>query len=269
MLKLKHLLENVWFHQRNFSKKMYTTGLMLFSGIVVVAIVMLGVNGFASTKHTDITATFEKEDDDIKDDPGVEELIANDVADESSSSYSHDVSELIDELNSVKSQVPYINEIGPVLAIYHEEVAERNFRAEATSIEEVNMTLLGSDDYTALVRIVEAEATGEDIIGKILIANVVLNRVESKRFPNSIYDVVHQSLDGKAQFSPIDDGRYYSVRVTDSSVEAVERALSGEDYSEGALFFVAKSLASEKAGSWFDRHLEFLFKHGVHSFYKY
>ncbi len=124
-------------------------------------------------------------------------------------------------------------------------------------------------DYEALTKIVEAEATNEDLIGKVLIANVVLNRVEHRKFPNTIYAVIHQTINGKVQFSPIKDGRYYSVQVTGETKEAVQRALKGEDYSNGALFFAARCLASDKSMNWFDNHLTKVFQYGIHEFYKY
>lgn len=132
---------------------------------------------------------------------------------------------------------------------------------EVTSNYAVKCT---SDDIVILQRIVEAEATGEDVKGKILVANVVLNRVKSKKFPNSIEDVVFQ----KKQFSPIRDGRYNSVSVTSTTKDAVERALQGEDYSEGALYFSARSKASKKNMNWFDKNLNYLFRHGGHEFFK-
>ncbi len=79
---------------------------------------------------------------------------------------------------------------------------------------------------------------------RLLIVNVIFNRVASDGFPDEIYDVIHQKINGKAQFSPISDGRYYSVPITDSTYEAVERALKGEDYAKGALFFMQRSLSS-------------------------
>ena len=63
-------------------------------------------------------------------------------------------------------------------------------------------------EYDNLLRIVEAEAGGEDLIGKMLVANVVLNRVEDEHFPNSINEVIFQSDNGVTQFSPISDGRF-------------------------------------------------------------
>ena len=51
----------------------------------------------------------------------------------------------------------------------------------------------------------EAEATGEDIIGKILVANVIFNRMESEEFPDTVKEVVFQKVGDKYQFSPIAD----------------------------------------------------------------
>jgi spore germination cell wall hydrolase CwlJ-like protein len=124
-------------------------------------------------------------------------------------------------------------------------------------------------DYTSMLKIVEAEATNEDMTGKIMVANVVLNRVDSSGFPDSIYDVIHEESGGVYQFSPIKDGRYESVTITDSTREAVTRAFNGEDFSNGALFFVARSLASDNAVSWFDNHLRKVAEHGVHDFFAY
>lgn len=122
-------------------------------------------------------------------------------------------------------------------------------------------------EYETMLRIVEAEATDEDVIGRILVANVVLNRVEYKYFPNSIEEVVMQNINGTYQFSPILDGRFYTVKISQRTIEAVNRALSGEDYSQGALYFVMRSRASERGLSWFDRNLDFLFEYGCHEFY--
>lgn len=127
---------------------------------------------------------------------------------------------------------------------------------------------LSSNELEVLQRIVEAEATGEDIYGKILVANVVINRVNDDEFPDTISEVVFQKSGGSYQFSPTKDGRYWSVNITKSTIEAVERALSGEDYSQGALYFFARKLTSEKKAQWFDQSLSRLFRYGCHEFYK-
>lgn len=119
-------------------------------------------------------------------------------------------------------------------------------------------------DYEVLKRIVEAEAGICDTKGRILVANVVLNRVRSSQFPNTITEVVYQ----RSQFSPVRDGRLSSCVVTPETVEAVDRALAGEDYSQGALYFMNRGRSRARNVSWFDRNLTYLFHHDRHEFYK-
>ena len=126
---------------------------------------------------------------------------------------------------------------------------------------------ISEEDYEVLLRIVEAEAGCEDVKGKMLVAGVVLNRVESAKFPNTVKKVVFQQDNGVAQFSPIADGRYYSVCVSDGTIEAVERVLQGEDISEGALYFASRKYADPAMMKWFDNHLTLLFSHGGHEFF--
>ena len=127
--------------------------------------------------------------------------------------------------------------------------------------------LITKEEKEILLRIVEAEATCEDVKGRMLVANVVLNRVLSRYFPNSIEEVVFQHSGSSYQFSPLSDGRYWTVKISDKTREAVELALNGEDASEGALYFVARSMANKNAVKWFDSSLKRLFKYGVHEFF--
>ena len=57
--------------------------------------------------------------------------------------------------------------------------------------------------------------------------------------------------------------------MTDSTVEAVERVLQGEDYSQGALFFLARGSAESQNADWFDSSLAKLFEYGGHEYYTY
>ena len=70
---------------------------------------------------------------------------------------------------------------------------------------------LSEDDYEVLLRIVEAEAGGEDEEGKMLVAGVVLNRVDNPAFPDTVREVVFQRENGTSQFSPAYNGRYEKV----------------------------------------------------------
>ena len=119
-------------------------------------------------------------------------------------------------------------------------------------------------DYKVLQRIVEAEAGVCDEKGKILVANVIINRVKSGRFPNNITDVVYQ----RNQFSPVIDGSINTCEVTEETIDCVNRALEGEDYSEGALFFMNRGASASSNVRWFDGHLKFVMSHGGHEFFK-
>ncbi len=134
-------------------------------------------------------------------------------------------------------------------------------------LEQTKKYQLSDKDYDALLRIVEAEAGGEDQDGKLLVANVVLNRVNNELFPDTVWEVVMQKEQGIAQFSPTVDGRYQNVRVSEDTVAAVERALYGENISQGALYFCAREKADSDRLKWFDRKLTRLFSYGHHEFF--
>lgn len=126
---------------------------------------------------------------------------------------------------------------------------------------------LSESDYEALLKIVEAEAGSEDETGKLLVANVVLNRVKSDQFPDTVTEVVYQRQGGKAQFSPVGNGSIKNIEVSEETVVAVERALEGEDVSQGALYFAARKAADPENMQWFDRCLTRLFAYGGHEFF--
>ena len=119
------------------------------------------------------------------------------------------------------------------------------------------------EDYQVLLKIVEAESGGEDIKGRMLVANVILNRLEVGFGGDTITEVVFE----KGQFSPVTSGKIHKMVPSETTIEAVERVLDGEDYSKGALYFMCRELASKKGIRWFDKNLNFLFKHGCHEFF--
>ena len=127
--------------------------------------------------------------------------------------------------------------------------------------------MMSDEDYDTLLHIVEAEAGTEDVKGRILVANVIMNRVKNEEFPDTVTEVVWERTNGVPQFSPTYDGRISEVTVSKETKEAVRQVLKGVDYSEGALFFIQKSEAEKHNVSWFEKDLKKLFKYGVHEFY--
>lgn len=164
-----------------------------------------------------------------------------------------------------------------VEAIQNEVVTEDNVETEIPTEETVEQVVvevtpealtgnsfsLEDQEYQVLLKIVEAEAGCEDTEGRMLVANVVMNRVRNGYFPNTVTEVVYQRQDGTAQFSPVSDGRIDTVNVSQGTIDAVARVMNGEDISQGALFF--RSVRS-KSG-WFDQKLSRVLEHGNHIFY--
>lgn len=149
-----------------------------------------------------------------------------------------------------------------------EQQVEQEAKTKKKTARKKEKIQLSKKDRAVLLRIVEAEATGEDIKGRMLVANVVLNRVKCKvQFPNNVTDVVFDHTGGVCQFSPIDDGRYWKVKISKKTQEAVHRVLMGEDDSKGALYFMARKYADPDNVAWFDSDLRYLFTYGTHSFF--
>lgn len=132
-----------------------------------------------------------------------------------------------------------------------------------TEVPQDKFISLENNDYNVLLKIVEAEAGSEDLAGKMLVANVVLNRVNSPSFPDSVTDVVYQTHKGRAQFSPTENGTIDTVTVSQETIYAVNRVMNGDDNSMGALYF--RSVHSSR--TWHDRALQRVLEHGNHIFY--
>lgn len=127
---------------------------------------------------------------------------------------------------------------------------------------------IDKDEREVLEKIVEAEASGQNVYGKMLVAAVILNRKNNKSFPDTISGVVYQHSGDTYQFAPIRDGSFEKAKPSDMTKEAVGRVLEGEDYSEGALYFFHRAGTTKEKASWFDKKLKYLFKYGSHEFYK-
>ena len=176
-------------------------------------------------------------------------------------------------VSDIENEVEEMEEEIDQTVVSEEETAETEPVTEAAAVQpeltvpENSIYVITAEDYDTLLRIVEAEASGEDETGRLLVANVVLNRVRSAAFPNTVSEVVYQRKNGKAQFSPVHTGKIARVTVSDATRAAVARALVGEDVSEGALYFVNPTLADAGNLQWFREHLTMLFAYHGHEFY--
>ena len=100
-------------------------------------------------------------------------------------------------------------------------------------------TSSSSGDVDLLARLISAEARGEPYTGQVAVGAVVLNRVESPSFPNSISGVIYQS----GAFTCLSDGQFWQP-VADSAYRAARDALNGWDPSGGALYYFNPATAT-------------------------
>lgn len=95
-----------------------------------------------------------------------------------------------------------------------------------------------AQDRELLAKLIHAEAEGEPYKGKIAVGAVVINRVKSPKFPNSLKGVIYEvDQSGLYQFCPVREGRLDSAIPSQESFAAADEALSGVDPTGGALFF--------------------------------
>jgi N-acetylmuramoyl-L-alanine amidase len=132
-----------------------------------------------------------------------------------------------------------------------------------TEASEPIQTLTEAEIYD-LQRIVFAEANGEDLKGQILVANVVLNRLKSDLPDFRQQNTLHKVLNAYRQFTPIENGAFERAKPNEVTKQAVQMALAGVDYSQGALWF---RQARNKQSSWHKTRLIYLFTHGGHAFF--
>jgi N-acetylmuramoyl-L-alanine amidase len=119
-------------------------------------------------------------------------------------------------------------------------------------------------DIYWLARIIHAEASGESYLGKVAVGNVILNRVKSSAFPNTVYGVIFEYYHGIPQFSPVEDGSIYNTPSSES-YRAAEEAYSGSSPVGGALYFFNPA---KSAGTWIVRTRAYVTTIGAHAFYR-
>jgi N-acetylmuramoyl-L-alanine amidase len=100
------------------------------------------------------------------------------------------------------------------------------------SLKTAKRTNPAKNNVYLLAQLVYGEARGEPYSGKVAVAAVVLNRVDSSKFPNSIAGVIYQP----GAFSVVDDGQI-NLAPDAESLRAARDALNGYDPSGGSLYY--------------------------------
>lgn len=257
-------------------KEQYRTSSVVMAGAVVIAIVTFGANGFGAGGKNAMAAPRIQESAEEPEEPE-EEVISggSSFVTEAKIQFGllntdsegqqlagalleQDVREKQRREAAAQTEIEALQK--QILKEKEEEEARRKAEEERRAARRIRVS---DEDYQILLRIVQAEAGICDDKGKILVADVIINRVLSSRFPDTVKAVVYQ----RSQFQPVSNGRINTVKVTPDTIRCVDRALDGEDYSNGALYFMNRR-ASGKQASWFDSSLTYLFAHSGHEFFK-
>ena len=98
---------------------------------------------------------------------------------------------------------------------------------------------VSSSDLYLLARCVYGESRGEPYLGQVAVAAVVLNRVKSSKFPNTIAGVIYQS----GAFTAVSDGQI-NLTPNSTAISAAQDALSGWDPTNGCLYYYNPATAT-------------------------
>lgn len=99
-------------------------------------------------------------------------------------------------------------------------------------------------DVDLLARLVRAEAENQPYSAKVAVAAVVVNRVQSSEFPNTVREVIYQRINGYYQFTPVLNGMINNA-ATSEDIKAAYEALNGSDPTNGALFYFDDSATNK------------------------
>lgn len=150
----------------------------------------------------------------------------------------------------------------------YEASLEWNGEYYSVNVERGNGTIKSGSEYYEsdavywLSKIINAESRGEPLTGKIAVGNVVLNRVRSDDYPNTIYGVIFDRKYG-VQFSPIADGSI-NLEPDEESVIAAKLCLEGYTVSDSIMFFINTDAAESL---WVSNNRPFAVSIGNHDFY--
>lgn len=104
---------------------------------------------------------------------------------------------------------------------------------------------ISAADKELMARLVHAEAVGEPYAGKVAVATVILNRLKSPNFPNTIKGVIYQVESGHYAFTPVQDGRI-KLPADAASRRAVNEAIAFSGKGQGSLYFYNPRTAKSK-----------------------
>lgn len=151
-------------------------------------------------------------------------------------SYEDQISEKERELLEYEKRLEQSeNDIATLQAKLEEEM-KISQQAAQMGFSDLSSITFAAGDIDLLAAIIECEAGGEPYVGQVAVGNVVMNRVKSPLFPNTVLEVIYQNR----QFSPVGSGRYAVVLArgaNESCYNAARDAMAGSAPVGNCLFF--------------------------------
>lgn len=156
------------------------------------------------------------------------------------------------EINNLTSDIIYENQVLNLKPVRTTALNETSSRGSDRN-----------DDLYWLSRIIHSEAQGESYQGKVAVGNVIINRVNSDLFPNTIKGVIFDRQNGYTQFSPVLDGSIYNTPDAES-VRAAREVLNGARPVGDALYFLNPR---KSTNFWIVGNRKHMVTIGLHDFY--
>jgi LysM repeat protein len=116
--------------------------------------------------------------------------------------------------------------------------------ANAPVTKSAQAEVYSAEDLDVLSRLIMAETQGEPYQAKVAVGAVVMNRVQSGLFTDSVKGVIYQNINGYFQFTPVVNGWINKPANTDS-INAAKDALNGADPTSGALWYYDDSTTNQ------------------------
>jgi Cell wall hydrolyses involved in spore germination len=121
-----------------------------------------------------------------------------------------------------------------------ENVKIRTAEKTVNNSRGVTGKVISQEELDLLARIIYAEARGEDLEGQVAVGAVVLNRLKSPQFPNTIKEVIYQ----RRAFTAVDDKQIH-LQPNEKAYQAAKEAVRGKDPTGGAIFYYNPKTAKD------------------------
>ncbi|MBU9713392.1 LysM peptidoglycan-binding domain-containing protein [Evansella tamaricis] len=139
----------------------------------------------------------------------------------------------VDEILQMNNLTSNVLQIGQRLTV----PAQGSVAQPVSSPDTQQVSSITQAELEWLAKMIHAESRGESLAGQIAVGAVIMNRVKSSLFPNTVREVLFERSNGIFQFTPASNGSLNNATPDSRNMEAAIRAANGEDPTNGSLYF--------------------------------